>query len=313
MADSDVHIVTGACGYSGKYIVQLLLERGVTVATLTNSMSRENPFGEKVRAYPLDFGDSAGLEESLRGGLVLYNTYWVRFNHGDFSLRDALENSFRLVEAAKKAGIKRLVHISITNPREDSPLEYFRGKAQLEKGIINSGLSYAILRPAALFGREGILINNIAWMLRNFPFFALPGRGDYRLQPLHVRDLAELAVNEGARRQNTVIEAIGPETYTYRELVQTIGQSMGIRRPLISLPAPVVYVLSAIMGFFLRDIVTTKDEIAGLMANLLYVEAPPQGVIKLSEWLKENAQELGKHYMSELARRRKRLCEYGKL
>ncbi len=177
-----IHAVTGAYGYSGKYIAQRLLDQGHTVITLTNSLSRANPFGTAVRAMPFDFDRPDLLAEHLQGVSVLYNTYWVRFNHRLFQHADAVRNTLTLFAAARKAGVRRIVHVSITNPSEDSPLEYFRGKATLEKALVDSGISYAILRPAVLFGKEDILINNIAWTLRRFPVFALFGDGRYRLQ-----------------------------------------------------------------------------------------------------------------------------------
>jgi len=162
---SDLHIVTGAFGFSGKYITRRLLDAGRRVRTLTNSPRRRNPFGETVEVHPLDFDDAERLAESLRGAAVLYNTYWVRYNRAGFRQATAVENTAKLFRAAKNAGVGRVVHVSITNPSIDSPLDYFFGKARLERMLIDSGLPYSILRPAVFFGREGVLINNIAWVL----------------------------------------------------------------------------------------------------------------------------------------------------
>ena len=233
MTSREIHMVTGAFGFSGKYIAGRLLDAGHEVRTLTNSPDRENPFEGQVKAYPYNFDDPEKLVQSLTDVSVLYNNYWVRFNYKDFSYNHAVENSLKLFDAAKNAGIKRIVHISITNPSEDSPFEYFSGKAKLEKALIGSGLSYAILRPAVLFGKEDMLINNIAWFLRRFPVFAVFGDGKYRLQPIHVDDLAELAVEQGRTVKNVILDAIGPETFTYRELAQAIGKTIGKRRPII--------------------------------------------------------------------------------
>jgi NADH dehydrogenase len=229
-------VVTGAFGYSGRYITRRLLDEGRTVRTLTNSIGRPSPFGSSVDARPFSFDDLPRLAESLHGADVLYNTYWVRFDHATFSHERAIQNSLRLFEAAGQAGVRRIVHISITNPSESSPLPYFRGKARLERGLVESGLSYAILRPAVLFGREDILINNIAWVLRRLPIFGLFGDGSYRLQPIYVDDLAELAVKLGWEANNSIIDATGPETFTYRELVRTIGGIIGKNKPVIPLP-----------------------------------------------------------------------------
>lgn len=309
----DTHIVTGAFGYSGKYITERLLDLGHVVRTLTNSTRRSNSFGERVQAYLYNFEDEDKLIGSMQGASVLYNTYWVRFNHTDFKHLTAVENTLRLFQAAKKAGIKRIVHISITNPAEDSPLEYFRGKAKLERALMESGVSYAILRPAVLFGKEDILINNIAWMLRNFPVFGVFGDGNYRLQPIYVDDLALLAVEQGATRENKIIDAIGPETFTYRELVHKIGNIIGKPRPIISIPDSLGYIVGWSIGKIVGDIVITHEEIEGLKANLLYTNSPPVGKTKLTEWANLNAKMLGLKYASELARRRNRKEPYEKL
>jgi len=220
---SDFHVVTGAFGYSGKYIATRLLDAGQRVRTLTNSIHRDNPFGARVEVYPFNFDDPDQLTETLRGATVLYNTYWVRFNHRLFKHADAVANTLKLFDAAKRAGVERIVHTSITNPSQDSPLEYFSGKARLERALIESGMSYAILRPTVIFGKEDVLINNIAWTLRRLPVFGVFGNGNYRMQPIYVEDFAKLAVEQGASRENQIIDAIGPETFSYRELVRTIG------------------------------------------------------------------------------------------
>lgn len=301
---SGLHAVTGAFGYSGKYIAQRLLATGQEVITLTNSLQRPNPFGEKVKVYPLSFDRPADLAYSLQGVSVLYNTYWVRFSYkGAFGHEQAVKNSLTLLAAAKEAGVQRVVHLSITNPSEDSPLLYFRGKAKVERALQESGISYAILRPALLFGKEDILINNIAWILRRFPLFGIFGDGCYRLQPIYVDDLAAIAVEQGQRYENVIINAIGPETFTYRELVEQIGRIIGRPRPIISLPPRVGYLVGAAIGKLMGDVFITWDEIVGLMANLLYVDSPPVGKVKLTDWVRENAAALGARYASELARR----------
>lgn len=298
------HAVTGAFGYSGQCIARRLLEAGEPVITLTNSLHRPNPFEERVKAYPFNFENPAELTQSLEGVSVLYNTYWVRFNHKMFSHADAVANTLALFTAAKQAGVRRIVHISITNPAEDSPLEYFSGKARLERALIESGLSYAILRPTVLFGKEDILINNIAWLLRRLPVFGVFGDGRYRLQPIYVDDLAQLAVEQGRNESNVIINAIGPETFTYRELVQEIGRIIGARRPVVSVPPAIGYWAGALIGKLTGDVTITRQEIAGLMAGLLYVDAPPAGQTRLTDWAAAHAATLGARYASELARRK---------
>jgi NADH dehydrogenase len=300
----ELHVVTGAFGFSGKYIAQRLLDAGCRVRTLTNSPRRKNPFGDAVEVHPLNFDDAAQLTESLAGAKVLYNTYWVRFNHANFQHATAVENTIKLFRAAKNSGVGRVVHVSITNPSIDSPLEYFFGKARLERTLIDSGLPHTILRPAVLFGWEDILINNIAWALRKFPLLFIFGNGEYRLQPIFVEDFAKLAVEQGTKTENLIINAIGPETFTYRNLVRMIGDAIGKRRPLINVPPFVGYMAGKLIGRMQGDVMITREEIQGLMTNLLCVNTPPTGDTKLSEWAREHAAELGVRYASELARRK---------
>ena len=304
------HAVTGAFGYSGKYIAKRLLDRGHEVITLTNSPDRANPFAGRVKPYPFNFDNRAELTESLRGVSVLYNTYWVRFNHKLFKHAGAVENTERLFEAAKEAHVERIVHISITNPSEESPLEYFSGKARLERALRDSGISHAILRPTVLFGKEDILINNIAWALRRLPVFGVFGNGEYHLQPIYVDDIAALAVEQGAKRDNVTIDAIGPETFTYRELVKIIGETIGKKRPVISVPPAVGYLAGWILGKFVGDVMITREEIKGLMADLLHVDSLPAGTTRLTDWIRKHADSLGRKYTSELARRKDRTEEY---
>ncbi|MEQ8222271.1 MAG: NAD-dependent epimerase/dehydratase family protein [Candidatus Eremiobacterota bacterium] len=313
MSGTNIHAVTGAYGYSGKYIAGLLLDEGYEVRTLTDSQNRSNPFGDKVKSWPYHFDNFNKMVESLKNVSVLYNTYWVRFNYTDFKHSAAVDNTLKLFKAAREAGVKKIVHISITNPSEISHLEYFSGKAKLEKALINSGMSYSILRPAVIFGPEDILINNIAWMLRKFPLFAVFGNGLYRLQPIYVKDLADLAVREGKNSENSIINATGPETFTYRELVKELGRIIGKSRPVISLPPVLIYIIGYIMGKIMGDVVITWDEVEGLMEDLLYVDCLPAGKTKLTDWAKENASTLGIKYANELARRKNRLLAYDRL
>jgi NADH dehydrogenase len=310
---NERHVVTGAFGYSGKYITRRLLDLSFQVDTITNSPDRANPFEGQITAYPFNFEEPEKLAETLRGAAVLYNTYWVRFNHKDFKHADAVANTLVMFEAARQAGVERVVHVSITNPSEDSELEYFSGKARLERGLMKSGLSYAILRPTVLFGKEDILVNNIAWTLRKLPVFGVFGDGKYRLQPIYVDDLAKLAVEQGQSRENVIIDAIGPETFTYRGLVEEIGAIIGKKRAVIGVPPALGYLVGAIIGRLVGDVLITQDEVEGLMADLLYTDSPPAGETKLTDWAREHAAELGHKYASELARRRNRKEAYGQL
>jgi uncharacterized protein YbjT (DUF2867 family) len=295
-------VVTGALSFTGKYSTRILLQRGYQVRTLTFHPNRENPFGEQVKVFPYNFNEPDKLHMALRGASALINTYWVRFPRRSSTFEAAVQNTRILIGAARDAGVKRIVHVSIANPSLDSPLGYYKGKARVEQAVHDADLSYAILRPAVLFGPEGILINNIAWFLRRFPVFGIPGDGRYQIQPIFVEDLADLIVEAVEREDNYVLDAVGPEIFTFEELVKLVGRA--IKRPvrILHLPAPVAYVATCMTGWFLRDIVLTWEEYRGLMANLLVSECHPTGKTRLSEWVYQNQDHLGVQYASELAR-----------
>ena len=302
METAGLSAVTGAFGYTGKYIAQRLLSMGKTVKTLTGHPNRPNPFGERVSVAPLNFGNSEELVRSLQGAEVLYNTYWIRFPRGQVTFDKAVENTKTLIKAAEDAGVRRIVHVSITNASADSPLPYFKGKGIVEQAIRSSRLSYAIVRPTVIFGIEDILINNIAWFLKRVPVFAIFGSGAYRIQPIFVEDVAEIAVRAAHQSDNVTLDATGPETITFEGLVRLIANKIGSRARLIHVRPGLALFLSRLMGYAVRDVVLTRDEMEGLMANLLISEGPPMGQTQLSDWLEQNADDIGVSYTSEMSR-----------
>ena len=297
-----MNAVTGAYGYTGKYIARRLLSLGEPVITLTGHPGRPNEFGSAVKAFPFRFDDPEAMAESLAGVRVLYNTYWIRFDRGDATHDRAVANTRSLIRAAEMAGVERFVHISITNPDPQSPLPYFRGKALLEQAIRQARFSHAIVRPTVVFGGEDILINNIAYLLRKLPLFLIPGSGDYRLQPVYIEDLARIAVDAALQGGNQVIDAVGPQVFSFDELVRLIARTVGSRAFLLHASPRLALGAARVIGAVFRDVVLTKDEIQGLMANLLISSAAPTGSTPLSAWLEQNAGAVGVRYASELSR-----------
>jgi len=297
----DVHAVTGAFGYSGQHVARLLLERGLPVRSLTGHPDRPDPFGGRVEVRRLGFDEPVRLRDSLSGVKVLYNTYWVRFARGATTHARAVENSRLLFQAAAEAGVERLVHVSITNPSLDSPLPYFQGKARVEQALAASGLSHAILRPAVFFGGRDVLINNVAWLLRRLPVFGMAS-GRYGLRPIHVEDLARLAVEQGASRTVATVDAVGPETLDFGDLVRRVRRAVGSRALLVGVPPPLLLLAARLLRPVVGDVVLTADEIAGLRANLLVTAGAATGSTRFTEWLGVHASELGVAWASELDR-----------
>ena len=302
MEHPELAVVTGAFGYTGGYVARRLLDDGVNVRTLTRNPGRDDPFTGKVKAYPLDFSDPAGLRRSMEGTGVLYNTYWIRFGRGRHTFEQATENSRTLFEAAAEAGVGRIVHFSVANASSASRLPYFRGKGQVEEILKGMGISYAIIRPTLVFGEGDLLLNNMAWALRRFPVFPVFRKGDYPVQPVYAEDVAAQAVAAGSRSENVITDAAGPETLSFEELLRLLALTMGVRVRLVHTPPSVGFAVTRLVGLVLRDVVLTRDEIDGLMAGLLTSEALPTGATRLSDWLKGHSFGLGRRYVSELRR-----------
>jgi uncharacterized protein YbjT (DUF2867 family) len=301
---SITHIVTGASGYSGKYITKRLLDTGAQVRSLTGHPGRFDQFDGNVLSYPYSFDSPEQLTRNLEGVDTLFNTYWIRFGWGELTHDKASENLHILFDSAKAAGVRRIVHVSITNAELNSTLPYFRGKAIVEEALKQSGLSYAILRPTVIFGDEDILVNNIAWFLRRFPVYPIFGSGKYRVQPIFVEDFADLAVELGARDDNVEIDAVGPDIFTYEDMVRLIGSKIGSSTWLVHASSALAMFFSKVAGLILRDVVLTGDEIEALMKNLLVSKSQdiPPGTTRLTDWLDKSAANLGVSYTSELKR-----------
>ena len=299
---SKLNIVTGATGYTGKYVTRRLLAMGQQVKSLTNHPHRENPFGANVRMLPFNFENPKALTQSMRGATTLYNTYWVRFSHGKVTFDAAVKNTKILIEAAKRAGIKKIIHVSIANPDSNSELPYYRGKGLLEQVVMESGLSYAIIRPTVIFGPEDILITNIAWLLRKSPIFAIVGSGEYKIQPIFIEDMADLMVKVSEQTDNIILDAVGPEIFTFNKLVELIKRRLHSTSKIIHISPRAMLPLSRLIGYIVKDVVLTKEEIDGLLANLLVSSQPPTGSTGFTEWLEKNVAILGTHYSSELSR-----------
>jgi NADH dehydrogenase len=255
-----------------------------------------------VETRPLDFEDLPGMVASLRGATTLYNTYWVRFARGRTDHTLAVENSKALFHAARRAGIQRIVHVSITNPSIESPYPYFRGKALVERALAETEVPYAVLRPAIFFGANGVLINNIAWLLRRLPVFAVGGRGDYHVRAIHVEDLAELAVAAGTRRDDTIVDAVGPERLTFLELVRTIRAAVGSRAKIVRVPGVVLPAAAMCLNLALNDVLLTRDEYRAMAGDLADTVGPAVGTTRISDWIGDNGARLGIEYANELER-----------
>ena len=297
---TELDVVTGAFSYTGRHIAEALLARGRRVRTLTRRPDPSHPLATRVEVAPLAFDDSLGA--SLRGADTLYNTYWVRFEIGETTFDSAVRNTAALFGAAQRAGVRRIVHISVANPDDASPFPYFRGKARTEELLREVGVSHAIVRPTLVYGPDDILVNNIAWGLLHVPVFLIGGDGRSLVQPVSVTDTAALCAEAGARDDDVTLDAAGPDRWTYEDFVRLIRRAVGGRARIWHSPTGVALAAARVAGLLLRDVVVTRDELGALGAGLLVSHEPAAGSDRFETWLTANADRLGRRYTSELGR-----------
>jgi len=297
-----LNVVTGSFGYIGKYITRKLLELGEEVKTITTHPDKPNPFGNAVKAFAYKFDNPKELTKSLQGAETLYNTYWIRFEYDNQTYQQTIKNTITLFNCAKEAGIKRIVHISVTNASVNSDLPYYSGKAEQENALINSDVPYNIVRPTLVFGDEDILVNNIAWLIRKFPLFPIFGDGAYRVQPVFVGDVASIAIESSKENKSLILDAIGPESFTFQEFVQLIASHIKPDIKLLHISPTIGIMFGKLIGLVLRDNILTRNELKGLMDEMLTSKQKPNGTTAFSDWLISNKEKIGSIYSSEIKR-----------
>ena len=250
-----------------------------------------------MRAFPLDFSDRAALVAALRGADTLYNTYWIRFPDRETTFEAAVQRSAALFEAARLAGVRRVVQLSVTHAAFDSPYAYFRGKAAVDAALADSGISHAIVRPTLVFGRGEVLVNNVAWLLRRLPLFVLPGPG-HRVQPVAAEDVADLCVQAAQGASHVVLDAAGPDTFTFEELVRLVRAAVRSRARLVHAGPRTALALTRALGLCMRKTVLTPQELGALGDDLLTSDEPPRGTRRLADWVGSSAPELGRRLAS---------------
>jgi NADH dehydrogenase len=302
VTNSKVAVVTGAFSFIGSAAARSLLARGYTVHTLTNRSVPVNDPGAPIETHPLQFRDSSALVEAMRGADVLVNTYWVRYPYVGTGFDRAIANSGILLQAAREAGVRRVVHVSVSNPSSGSPLDYYRGKAEVEKLVQDSGLSYGIVRPTLVVGPNDILVNNIAWLLRQLPVFAMPGSGKYRVQPVTLDDTGEIIADAVQGSQDTTVDAAGPQIMTFEELVRATAAAIGRKARIVHVPPAVALVLLRVLNLLVGEVILSRQELDGLMTELLVSHEPPRGQQSVIDWLRDHSNDVGRRYASELDR-----------
>jgi uncharacterized protein YbjT (DUF2867 family) len=117
-----------------------------------------------------------------------------------------------------------------------------------------------------------------------------------------VEDVADISVQSGLAETDEVIDAVGPETFTFEELIRLIARTIGSRVLFVHVPPAAALAAAGAIGRIVGDVVVTTDELRGMMAELVTTEGPATGTRSLTDWLRYNADVVGKRYASEVSR-----------
>jgi NADH dehydrogenase len=302
MAVTRLDALTGAFGFTGRALAERLLADGRELVTLSRRSGDGDPLRERLRVEPFDSDRPDRLVAALTGVDTLFNTFWIRFPRGAMTYERAVAQSAVLVAAARDAGVRRIVHVSVVNAAPDGPTPYVRAKGALEAIVRSSGLEWLIVRPTLTYGPGDILINNLAWALRRLPVYGLPGLGHYTVQPVHVDDVARICAEAASMDAGQTIDAAGPEILRYRDLVSMVREAIGSRSVVVPMPPALVLAAARLLGPVVRDVVLTRDEVRELTSSFLTSIQPARGTTRISDWLPANAASLGRAWASELDR-----------
>ncbi len=292
-------VVTGAFSYVGAAVAAELLRRGYAVHTLTNRRAPADAGG--ITSAPLAF-DPEHLAREMAGVDAFVNTYWIRLPHGGQTFDTAVENSRVLVSAAVRARVGRLVHVSVSNASLGSNLGYYAGKARVDEAVRAAPIPHAIVRPTLVVGPNDVLTSNVAWLLRTFPFFLVPGGGRAPVEPVTLSDTGRIIADAAQATGDLDVDAAGPDVMTFRDYVHLVARAVGVTRPVLGAPAWLSLAALSAVGPLVRDVILTREEWLGLAQGLLVSKKPPLGRESVAGWLLAHGSSLGRAYANDLRR-----------
>ena len=260
-------LVTGATGFVGRHVVRALHATGQgVIRVLVHRPGNESVLeGVPVEIVQGDVRDLTALQAAMQGvDAVVHLVAIIREGRSGVTFEKVNHLGTRnVVEAAREAGVRHLVHMSAIGAREDPRFQYAYSKWQGEQEVVHSGMPYTILRPSIQFTEGDEFFNTLAATVKLLPLVPVVGRGRNRFQPIAVEDVARcvsmIVLQESFYGQ--VLEVGGPQQFTYNELLTLIETTLGVRRIRFHMPTPVMKVVAGLMELTLPRPPVTREQL----------------------------------------------------
>lgn len=252
-------LVTGGSGFVGNNIIDLLVRRGeqvrAQVTNLEKAQKRLGKYGAQVEIVQANVSDRAALERLMEGVDAVIHTVAISMEKGGHTYDSVnYQGTINVVDAAKKAGVKRFINISQNGADAKLPYRFLASKGKAQDYVASSSLRWTALRPSAIFGPQDEFFNTFARLIRLTPLiFPLIGGGKATFQPVSIYDVAEAAVRSLDDDTTIGKELVlgGPEVLTLAQIEKRVLDALGSYRTLISVPVallrPVVAVMQAVL------------------------------------------------------------------
>lgn len=250
--------VFGGSGFVGRAIVRALAHEGYQVRIacrrieLAERIKTAGDVGQ-ITLVRTNLRNAASVKAAVAGSQAVVNASGIAFQRGRQSYQTVhVEGSRAIAEAAKAAGVQRLVHMSgIGADQRNSTNKYIRSKVDAEDAIVAGFPDATILRPSVVFGPEDAMFNRMGQIAKQAPFLPVVGDGSARVQPVFVGDLgaAVVAVLERPDTARTVFELGGPRVYTYREIAALVLRETDRHKRIVGIPASLMRIAGFFSGF----------------------------------------------------------------
>lgn len=256
--------VFGGSGFLGRHTVRALARAGFRIKVATRHPNRAfflRPLGSvgQIDFVKCDVSDKDAVAEALKGAQAVVNLTGILFEKGQTFEDVQTDGAAHIAEAAAKAGVTALVHVSAIGADAESDSSYAVTKAAGEQAVRTSFPKAVILRPSIIFGPEDGFFNKFAEMARFFPALPLIGGGKTRFQPVFVGDVAQAILTALSRQDGRTYELGGPSIYSFRELLQLILREIDRKRALVPLPFGIAFLQAALLQLLPKPLLTVDQ------------------------------------------------------